>query len=259
MKTTITLAAVTVLLFIGCGQLEDTESGTIEYENVNYDPAKNNTCFSNRENSAGCFGDDQYFGEHRVYEGFWSIYGKSDNYKNYYDKYLYGYDFQSDGTLKKRETTQNYYYSPLQVWGVNTDGSELTIDPGVTYKIVSRFTNDCYKVNVAEKEYKICHEESVDTTQKNASGYYGETIAFGNYDYGRYTVAGSWSIDGVSVELTASGKTSNGGEWGVSEDGKLLFIDDNAYLAYRYPDNGCIETFLMRGDFALDKKMLCKD
>jgi hypothetical protein len=259
MKLGISIILTLLVIFSGCGKIEDDSAGTVEYENDTYEPSKNNTCYSDRENSAGCFGSDQFFGENRVSDGFWSVYGKSDNYKNYFDKYLFGFVFDSDGTLKQRQNTLEYYYSAIKVWGVNQDGSILNIDPGSTYKIKSQFTNFCYRVDIDSKEYKICFEEGIDTSMpSNASGYYGDNIAYGNYDYGNLDIVGKWSIDDVEVELFSDGNTSNGGIWGVSEDRKRITIDSNSYLVSRFPDNGCIVTFLMLNNYAEDKKTLCK-
>ncbi|MEA1921001.1 MAG: hypothetical protein U9N52_14275 [Campylobacterota bacterium] len=251
---------VFLLLFNGCGKIEDETAGSIEFENENYEPSQNNTCFSDQENSAGCFGTSQFFGDERVYEGYWSLYGKSDNYKLYYDKYLFGYDLLSDGTLKQRLDTQGYYFNVIKVWGLNNDGSKLTIHPSESYTISSKLTGSCYKVSAANAEtYRMCQEDAIsEDTLSNDAGYYGSDLKFGNNTYGDYEVVGQWTVNGVTVELFAEGNTSNGTNWGLSSDSKRITIDGVNYLAYRYPDNSCIETLIMQGDFATDKVMLCK-
>lgn len=249
-------------IFSGCGKIEEeTDQGTAEIENENYDPGQNNTCYSNFENSAGCFGDDQYFGDEIVTDGYWSIYAQSDNYILYYDTYQYGYQFESDGSVKMRLETQEYTYSSIRLWGVNNEGSALIVDPDASFRIASKVIGtSCYKAtNTSGQTIKICNESAVDTaTAQNASGYYGSALRFGNYAYGDYTVAGDWNIDGTTVTLNEDGTTSNSGEWGLSADSKKLTIDNIVYLVYRYPDNSCLETFVMQGDSKTDRKTLCK-
>lgn len=259
-KILLLLPIVFLLIFNGCGKIEDTTAGSIEYENTNYDPAQNNTCFDNYANSAGCFGTNQYFGDERVDNGVWSLYGKSDNYKQYYDKYILGYQLESDGTVRQRKDTQAYYFSAVMAWGVNNDGSELSIDPVNSFTIISKLTGSCYKVKASdENTYRMCNEDTIDeNTASNSSGYYGSDLKFGNNTYGNYTVIGTWSIDGVTVELAEDGTTSTGGEWGLSSDAKRLSVDGVDYLVYRYPDDNNLEVFVMQGDYAVDKVMLEK-
>jgi len=254
------LSLTFLLIFSGCGQIEDESAGTIEYENENYESNQNNTCYSDQENSAGCFGEKQKFGDEYIDNGVWSLYGKSDNYILYYDKYILGYQLISDGTVKQRKDTQAYYFSAVMAWGVNNDGSKLTINPVNSFTITSKLTGSCYKVTATNGDtYRMCNEDTIDdNTASNSSGYYGSELKFGNNTYGDYTVVGSWNINGASIDLDENGTTSTGGEWGLSSDAKRLSVDGIDYLAYRYPDNDNLEVFIMQGDYAIDKVILEK-
>jgi len=263
MQTKLFLLSLTLLLiFTGCEKIEEDElQGTAEVENESYEANQNNTCYSNFENTAGCFGSDQRFGDELISEGFWSVYSQSDNYILYYDTYQYGYQFDDDGSVKMRRERQNYTYSSLSMWGVNTDGSKLTIHPDESFTISSKIIGSaCYKVTVtsSSETLKICNESALSGESQNSSGYYGETLKFGNYVYGDFNVVGDWEIDGITFSLEANGTTSNGGEWGLSSDAKLITIDNIVYLVYKYPDNSCIETFIMEGDDKTERKTLCK-
>ncbi len=261
MRQTLFFSLLTLMtLFYGCGQIEDvTATGSIEYENGNYDPNQNNTCYSDYENSAGCFGNSQYFGNEKATSGIWSIYTSSNNYLEYDDKYLYSVQLMSDGSLKKRDGTKNYYYRYSEVWGVNNEGSILTIDPTTSYTITASRTGSCYTVSSSGQSYRMCNESLIDSASQNSSGYYGADLKFGNNDlYGNYSVVGSWSIDGTTITLNADGTTSTGYEWGLSQDAKVITIDGISYMVYIYPDNGCIETYEMSGDYPTEPKTLCR-
>lgn len=257
-------SALILALLSGCGAIEETEQGIEDVVDDNYNPNQNNTCYSNFENSAGCFGDDQYFGDNLVAEGYWSVYGKSNNNILYYDTYRYGYQFDNDGSVRARRLGQEYIYSSTSLWGVNKDGTKLTIEPDETFSNPKRITDtDCYEVtsSVSSQKLKICHENPIDTALQNGSGYYGGALKFGNYDYadsGSITVEGNWSIGGTVVTLKADGSTSLGGSWGLSRDGKLITVNAQTYLVYQYPGDDCITTFLMDGDNKTERVVLCK-
>ncbi len=245
--------------FWGCGPVEEIDSGTVEYENEDYEPNQNNICYDNYENAAGCFGTKQYFGDEEVTEGIWSVYSKSNNYLEYYDKYQYSYQFFSDGSLKQRVDTKNYYYSQTDVWGINTDGSVLTVHPTTGFTITASRSGSCYTVTSSSDTYRMCNEPFISGASQNDSGYYGSNLSFGNnVQYGDYTVVGTWTIDSVEIELDENGSTSNGGEWGLSQDAKVITIDGISYLVNKYPDDGCIDTYEMNGDYATNPAKLCK-
>ena len=249
-----------LLLFNGCGKIEESESGKIEYENEDYDPSQNNTCYDDYANSAGCFGNDQYFGNEEITSGIWSVYTKSNNYLEYNDKYQISYQFMSDGSIKQRNGTRSYYYNYTDVWGVNNEGSTLSLYPTTSYSITASRTEGCYSVTSSEGSYRLCNEPLISDALQNDSGYYGTDLTFGNNDeYGNYTAAGIWSIDGTNVTLDANGSTSNDGKWGLSQDGKMITIDGTSYLVNTYPDNNCIETYEMSGDYPTDPRILCKE
>ncbi len=264
MRTHLILSFLMLTILVGCGALEETEQGVEDVVDENYDPNQNNTCYSNFQNSAGCFGDDQYFGDNLINTGYWSVYGKSNNYILYYDTYRYGYQFDTDGSVRARKTGQEYLYSSTSLWGVNNDGTKLTIDPDETFSSPKRVSGtDCYEVtsSASSQKLKICHEEPIDTTLQNTSGYYGSDLEFGNYDYsdsGSITVDGNWSVGGTTLTLSADGSTSSGGEWGLSHDGKLITINAKTYLVYQYSGSDCISTFLMIGDNKSERVELCK-
>ena len=105
----------------------------------------------------------------------------------------------------------------------------------------------------------MCNESLISDASQNSSGYYGSSLSFGNNDlYGDYTVVGTWTIDGTSITLSEDGSTSTGGEWGLSQDSKVIVIDGISYMVNTYPDNGCIETYEMSGDYATEPRTLCK-
>jgi hypothetical protein len=250
-----------LLVITGCGKIEEeSASGTIEYENENYAPNQTNTCYDDYANSAGCFGSKQYFGDEEITNGIWSVYTKSNNYLEYYDKYQISYQFMSDGSIKQRSGSRFYYYNYTDVWGVNDDGSALNLHPTTSYTISASRTGGCYTVTSGENTYRMCNEPLISDAAQNSAGYYGADVSFGNNDvYGNYTASGSWRIDDRSVTLDANGSTSTGGEWGLSQDAKMISIDGISYLINTYPDNNCIETYEMSGDYPTEPRTLCKE
>lgn len=262
MKVKIFLISITLLSFFsGCGKIEDDEgAGTTETSYDNYTPAANNQCSSDQQNSAGCFGNEPYFAENRVDEGFWSLYKKSDSNKNYYNTYYKSYKFLSDGSVKKRFESEGYYRIDGTLWGVNDDADTINIDNGDSLSLTGRRYSgtDCYDVTHSGATYKICAEVAISTSLQNSSGYYGDSIYFGNYNFGNYSVEGNWTIAGVEIALNSDGSTSNGGEWGVSEDAKVITIDAISYIVNRYPDNDCIDTYTLVSNTKQDSVRLCK-
>ncbi len=253
---------VTVLLmaglFVGCGKIEDKvqDGSTVDQPTP---PAAN--CVNLNENEYGCYGSDKVFHGRRIVDGFWSLYTQSNvaNVGNvvFYDRYKMGYDFREDGTAFKRQQTSDYV--DFVEWGVNNDGTKIRTGDGNTfaYKAVFSSDADCFEVDYNGKSAKLCNEKPVDESFKNAAGYYGDKVKFGNLTYYNFDAVGKWTIapyqiDGntTTVTLDANGTTSRGGIWGVSADGKLISIDGVSYLVYQYldgDDSNCIAVFETAG------------
>lgn len=260
MKIAILLTLGIFILFSGCGKIEDQTAGTTEASSDNYKPNANNQCATDQQNSQGCFANEPFFAENRVDLGYWALYKKSNNYKNYYDMYYKSYKFISDGSVKKRPQSEGYFRIDGSLWGVNDAADTISMDSGESFKLTGRRYSgvDCYDVTHNSGTYKMCAEKSVDNSHKNSSGYYGEKVSFGNYNFGNYSSVGKWSIDGAEVTLNSDGTTSNSGEWGVSEDGKIITIDANSYIVNRYPDNSCIDTYTLVLNTKQESVRLCK-
>jgi hypothetical protein len=246
--------AVTLLLlailFSACEQVdESTDTST----NNSFNPNATNSCDQSEESTLGCFGEDLEFGDNEILdEGYWSLYAKRDNNLNYYDTYLFSYEFGANGYAQTLNKAQEFY---VLAWGINTEGSKITIDHEGTITYKSIFTSDehCYEISHSaySETLKICHDDAVDMSHYNEGlGYYSETVSFGNYTYGDYTAAGTWVVSeyGTSTTqsshtLNADGTTALSGKWGVSEDGKVLHVDNASYLISKYLNNGCLLCF----------------
>jgi len=259
-KILLLLPIVLLLVFSGCGKIEDETSGTTESSYDNYTPSANNQCASDQQNSAGCFGNEPFFAENQVDLGYWSLYKKSDNYKNYYNQYFKSYQFISDGSVKKRFESEGYYRIDGSLWGVNDAADTINLDSGESFKLTGRRYSgtDCYDVTHNNTTYKMCAESAIDTSNVNSAGYFGESLSFGNYNFGNYKAVGSWSIDNDTVTLNSDGSTSNNGEWGLSKDAKVITIDAISYIVNRYPDNDCIDTYTLISNTKQDTVRLCK-
>ena len=266
---TLTIFFLTGWLIAGCG-LVDTD--TVNDDNIddNLKPIATN-CADNVENAYGCYGDTKTFGVGalKITGGVWSIYSMSTlpvgTQSESYDTYEYGYKFDGDGTAFKRSDTATY--SESLKWGVSQSGDQLTVSSDGTYVYEGRFGNDknCFKVSnkLVGESIKMCSEDSVDTSHKNSAGYYGNGVTFGNYTHGNYEIVGKWEITGtnsITVTLDSNGTTSNGGEWGVSEDGKRIGIDGVNYLVHKYPKSeDCIEVFELIGETITPQiRKMCK-
>lgn len=269
----ISLILIPLLFITGCG-VTDVENDTAVDED--YTAREDNCNPDTYINTLGCFGNTAEFGENeRITEGFWNLYAKrgdeSENKIANYDTYLFGYQFTADGLVKRREATINYLYG-VKEWGVDEAGNVLAVTLDGTYTISTRFDNNtaCYEVKSSYlgETLKLCHESAVDTQNSNAYGYYGENIKFGNYSFGNYTAAASWTVSeyGSSTasivvlathQLLADGTTNNGGMWGVSEDGKVLTINGVSYLPFKYPDTNCVVAFEFDGGAETKLVNLC--
>ncbi len=260
MKISIYIALIFLVIFSGCEKIEDETAGTTESTIDNYEPNANNQCATDQQNTQGCFGNDPYFADNQVDIGYWSLYKKSNNNKNYYDMYYKSYQFFSDGSLKKRAEDEGSFRRDGSLWGVNDAANRISIDNGESFTLTGkRYTGtDCYDVTHQNATYKMCAESAIDESQKNASGYFGEKVYFGNYNYGNYKAEGNWTIADISVNLKSDGSTSNNGEWGVSADGKVISIDSISYIINKYPDNNCIDTYTLVDNFKQDSVRLCK-
>lgn len=250
----------TLFLIAGCGRVEEVQDGsTIDQPST---PAAN--CIGLSENTYGCYGADTVFHGLKVVEGVWSVYTQSnvENIGNniFYDRYQRGYEFRDDGSAFMREQTQGYSY--FREWGVNDDGTLLKLSDGKSYTYQAVFANDsnCLEVTREDKSsVKLCHEAYVDYAGENEAGYYGANVTFGNLTHYYIDAVGTWNIapydssnsgDESTVTLDANGTTSNGGEWGVSKDGKVMTIDGVSYLTYQFlspASDQCIAVFELAG------------
>ncbi len=262
MQTKLLLLSLTFLLiFSGCGKIEEeTSAGTIEPSTDNYTPNANNQCATDQQNSQGCFANEPFFAENQIDLGYWALYKKSNNYKNYYDMYYKSYQFINDGSVKKRFESEGYFRIDGSLWGVNEAADTISTDSGESFKLTGRryLGIDCYDVTHNSATFKMCAESAVDDSNKNSSGYFGSNVKFGNNNFANYTAEGSWTIQSVQVGLNSDGTTSNDGEWGVSADGKIITIDTVSYIVNKYPDNNCIDTYTLISNTKQDKATLCK-
>ncbi len=264
MKYSIVLLALLGIIFSGCEPIEENSDISI---NDSYEPNAVNTCNLSEESTLGCFGDALEFGDNEVLtEGYWSIYAKRNiNDLENYDTYLFSYRFFGNGYAQTLNKVQAYY---SLTWGINEKGSEIKTDNEgtITYQGIFQSDNKCYEIkhSTLGETLKMCHD-SVVVGQKNNLGFYSDTIKFGNYTYGDYTVVGKWNVSGYETDIAAkvhlldgNGTTEAGDEWGVSEDGKVLHVKDVSYLIREYLDNEC----LLCVDIKDDEKpllQLCKD
>jgi hypothetical protein len=255
------LSLTLVLIFSGCGKIEEDDgAGSPEYSYEDDKPVSSNQCTSYQQNSAGCFGNEPMFRYNRVDIDFWALYKKSDNNKQYYDRYFKSYKFISDGSVKQRSQSTIAFSADGTLWGASDDGNAINIDTGEVLKYANnRYGDgDCYDVTYNDATYKICAESSQLISLQNASGYYGDDITFGNYSRGDYRCVGQWSIGDNNITLYSEGNTSNGGEWGISEDAKVLTVDNISYIVNKYPDNNCIDTYMVVNYAKSDSVRLCK-
>ncbi len=258
MKTQLFLLTTAfILLFSGCGQIEDDIVTEVSYDN--YTPPSNNQCSPDNANSQGCFGNEPFFGDNQVDSGYWVLYKESNNYDDYYDMYFKSYQFTSKGAVVIRNEDEGNYKYTSNLWGVNSDADTIAMDSGEALKYDgTKYGGDCYKITYENATYKMCHEDAIEGSQKNSAGYYGDEVKFGNYIQGDYEVAGTWSIDGVSFSLDSNGSTSTGGKWGVSLDAKSITIDAMTYLVDKYPGESCIDTYIIENNYKISPTTLCK-
>ncbi len=245
--------ALTLLLFSGCEPIEEESDTTVD---TAYKPNAVNTCNLSEETTLGCFGFGLEFGDNeKLDEGYWSLYAKRDKNLQYYDTYLFSYQFSGNGYTRTLNKPQEYY---VVSWGIDRDGTKITTDLEGTITYTGIFGSDtsCYKVKhsaFGSEELKMCHDSKVGKTE-NTLGYYGNDIKFGNYTYGNYAVVGTWEVrdygDSGTVTaytLDANGTVEGGGNWGVSEDGKVLHVKEASYLVNQYLDNNCLVCFNTKG------------
>ncbi|RUM64963.1 MAG: hypothetical protein DSZ03_03485 [Sulfurimonas sp.] len=253
-----------LLLFSGCEPIEEESDTTI---NTDFKPNAVNTCNLNDESTLGCFGADLEFGDNEtLVEGTWSLYAKRDRNLMYYNTYLFGYQFSGNGFAQPLNKKQEYY---TLAWGIDRDGTKITVEHEGTLTYVGIFGSDtsCYKVKhsaFGNEELKLCHDQDI-TGETNNLGIYSANVKFGNYTYGNYPVVGTWNISEYGVKdakisthiLDANGTVRAGGEWGLSRDGKVLHINDSAYLVNEYLDNNCLVCLNINGNLMTPLK-LCK-
>ncbi len=264
MKYFLPLTLLMLLFLSGCEPIEEESDTTVD---TDYKPAAVNTCNLSEETTLGCFGPGLEFGSNeKLDEGYWSLYAKRDNNLVYYNTYLFSYKFSGNGFAQSLNKKQEYY---VLAWGVNRDGSKITVEHEGTLTYVGIFGSDtsCYKIKhsaFGNEELKLCHDESL-KGNKNDLGLYSDSITFGNYTYGNYRVAGTWEVSEYGVKnapktthiLDANGTVQGAGHWGVSEDGKILHVDDAAYLVNEYLDNNCLVCFNTNGNL-MTPLQLCK-
>ncbi|MEA2110838.1 MAG: hypothetical protein U9P71_02195 [Campylobacterota bacterium] len=255
------LLLLSSIMFSGCEQIDET---TDSQTNESFVPNEANTCDQSDENTLGCFGDDMRFGDNSLLtEGTWSIYAKRDDNINYYDTYLYSYEFSNQGYVAFIDKVQE----SVMEWGINRDGTKITINPDgvITYKSI--FTSDeCYEISHSaySETLKMCPDALVDTTNENEFGYYSKSIKFGNYQYGDYTAVGTWTVSNYGTSTTvdihtlnSDGSTVDGGNWGINKNGKILLVNSSSYLISKYLSNDCLLCFDLQGSM-LDPLQLCK-
>jgi hypothetical protein len=278
MKKYIFLLAM-VVIFTGCETIEE-EAVLDDNDIVNddYSPDTNNS--GGVETPYGYIGDGLYFGDYEVVSGVWSVYLKRSEYDNY-NAYMMGLDMYSNGKLGYQVTTPGYK-SNIYEWAVSEDSSTLTISPIYKFKIVGEFTRgeqNCYKITGFDtgEEGKICNETLVNQPYvQNSLGYIGKDVVFGNYSKGNVAVVGDWQqykiVDGepsstpdFTFVLNEDGSVTGYADtnstdllWGVSADGKSLFIGETKMLVYRYLDEKCFSLFTSKNDMQTGEVKLCK-
>jgi len=260
-KTVISVLAFFALL-AGCGRIDETQDNNTVVENLT--DAYN--CLSDTPtNSYGCYDSDVRFpgatGD-KLTDGVWSVYEQSNTNRTdgitFYDRYQRGFIFSGDGSAYKQERTDGY--STYRTWGVNDAGTAVSVSDEGKFTYAASFSGQdgCFQISNDGATLKLCHESFVNSSQENSTGYYGSTVRFGNLTNYNFTAVGTWTVEGygendavqASVTLDANGTTSNGGEWGVSADGKVMGIDGTRYLVYQYLERGdCIAVFELSGGF----------
>ncbi len=258
MKTQLFLLSTAfLLLFSGCGQIEDDI--VTEISQSNYTPPSNNQCSTDNANSQGCFGNEPFFGDNQVDTGYWALYKESNNYDDYFDMYYKSYQFSSTGAIIVRSEEEGNFKYTSNLWGINSAADTISMDTGESLKLNGvKYGGDCYQVTYQTGTYKMCHEDEIVPSSQNSAGYYGEDLKFGNYVQGDYEAVGSWEIEGVLISLDSNGSTSSGGEWGLSLDAKLFTIDTVQYLVDKYPGSSCIDTYIIVNNYKTSPKKLCK-
>lgn len=271
-----------VLLLGGCGSTikdgeQDSSLGSTNDENKdeNYTPNANNPATDDSTNNLGSIGASSQLGEEYVTSGVWSLYSDREE-EDEFTTYLRGFRFLADGSVKIQEQSVGYREG-IYAWGVNEDGSKITISPDYEYEILSRFESnrDCYEVGYLEsgERAKLCNESYINAdAAMNSLGYYGSEVYYGNYAYGHNSAVGEWGITqvvdgdatGISVQvvLQSSGVSSSGQTWGVSGDGKILRIGSSSYLVYKYDYGNSQRCYLSFGFDGYNPNglfRLCKD
>ena len=272
MFRTVILALPVVAILAGCGITETSEDANTYVETLT--DALNCDNDTASTNDYGCYDSGVLFpgasGE-KVTKNVWSVYTRSDQTLDtvFYDRYLRGYEFGTDGYAYKQEAGEGY--NAFGDWGIDDAGTSISVYNDGSYTYAATFTGQdgCYEVSSSAGTVKFCHEAYVDQSLQNSTGYYGADLRFGNLINYDYKVVGTWTIAGygsndtaqTSVTLNADGTTSNGGEWGLGADGKAIGIDGTRYFVYQYLKKGdCIVTLevLSSGLASSTQWKLCK-
>ncbi|NWF66671.1 MAG: hypothetical protein HXX81_04290 [Campylobacterales bacterium] len=256
----------------GCGEVVENEEKIATEKPAATKITTNNT--GNVENSIGYIGEATKFANVYITDGIWSVYLARDE-KNQFDTYIMSYRFYNGGSLDRQVQYPGYSPLILEQWGVSKDGKLLTISPSTKYTYSGDFRNDCFSITGIDsgESAKLCKEKLIDDKKysKNSFGYYGTGVKYGNYEYGNTEVVGKWNVyktsnDG-SIEKTASnsytlnsdGTTADGSSWGVSQDGKILFINDKAYFVFKYYNDDCFNSFEYQNSKYTQTVKICKN
>ena len=275
MIRTFVLGIAVLAVLAGCRTIDQTSDNNTIVEPT---PTTFNCKYDTATNSYGCYSSSVVFHNETVVDGLWSVYAQSNTNRTdnqvFYDRYLNGYDFYSDGSGGKQQQTDGY--NVARDWGVNDSGSELTVSNDGTFTYSATFLSDtkCFEVTNNGDKLKLCHEtyqNSGATASADAGYYYGTDVKFGNRTDYNYLVPGTWSLSGYGdntasealMTLDANGTIQGGGMWAVSGDGKLMDINGTRYLVYQYLEPTaaqCIAVFEMAyGTASSTKWTLCKE